>query len=766
MAKTDKSSPDIESEVQSRYKAAREHASQWREQAKECFEFYSGRHWSEDEIAKLNAESRPPIVFNKAAVLIDAILGYETNNRSETRYIPRTLDDAGLNEMITGAADFFRDQCDAEYHESDAFRDSMICGMGWSGDRLSDESNAEYDLIRERVDPFEMLWDPSSQEPNLADARYIFRKKMFDREEVEAMFPDWDGETGSVDWLLEDDWESASQVNDDPRSSYKTESGDEGNTRRNIPVIEYQYKDKEKVYIVAGPQGPIEITPEQYKEKRDEIEAAMLKVAPKQKTIYKRCFIIGGRTVKEDIFCPHGFSYHCVTGKRDRNKGYWLGMMAALLDPQKWKNKWLSQILHILNTSAKPGYDVEKSAISNMSEFLSNASKPGAVNVFEDGALQNGRATYRNPAPMPSGHEKLLEYADQSFQDVTGVNQELLGMADREQAGVLEWQRKQSAVTLLAPLFDSLRRYRKMAGRTWLYLMTQYMSDGRLIRITQDDKEQTVPFDPRWREEDVTRYDVIVDQAASAPNQKEATWQTLQTLFPLLKEALPPPIMLTLLKYSPMPESLVTKIEQQIQAMPPPPDPEQQKLEVEKQKIAMQMQAKQEELKLKAQESEQERQIELQKAQLEMQIMREKAQLEIQVQAMKADADIQTQQRKMAFDAERMELEANNTIRMKDREFEAENQRANDKAKVDYGISMMKAGKGPDGSQIDLSKIFGSDKLAQGNEKMMQLISSLQSQVKNAEAGIAELKKPRKRNIKIIRDPKTNRATGAEEIST
>jgi hypothetical protein len=79
--------------------------------------------------------------------------------------------------------------------------------------------------------------------------------------------------------------------------------------------------------------------------------------------------------------------------------------------------------------------------------------------------------------------------------NVSGVNAELLGMADREQAGVLEYQRKQSAVTLLAPLFDSFRRYRKMAGRCWLHFMQNYLTDGRLIRITMDDGGQmNVPF--------------------------------------------------------------------------------------------------------------------------------------------------------------------------------------------------------------------------------------------------------------------------------
>lgn len=661
MADTDSTS-DRDVEVQNRYKSAREHASKWRERAKECYEFYSGRHWSEEDIEKLNRENRPPIVFNRAAVLIDAVLGYETNNRTETRYIPRTLSDSRITEFLTSASDFFRDQCDAEFHESDAFRDSMICGMGWTGDRISDETNPEYDLIRERVDPFEMRWDPSAREPNLADARYLFRTKMFDRQEVRAMFPDWDGEVGSEEWMVDADFDS-DPGSTAPRQSYKT--GDtEGSTKRDIPVIEYQWKDQTTVYMVAPPDGsaPVEMTPKQFKAKKAQLDELGIKYAKKKKTEYRRKFLVGGNEVKEDVICPHGFTYHCVTGKRDRNKAQWIGIMAALLDPQKWSNKWLSQILHVLNTSAKPGYDYEKSAIEDVQKFETNAAKPGALNQFTDGALSQGRAQYRNPAPMPSGHEKLLEYANKSFQDVSGINQELLGMADREQAGVLEWQRKQSAVTLLAPLFDSLRRYRKMAGRTWLYLMTKYMSDGRAIRITQDEQEGPANFDPRWKEEDVSRYDVIIDQASTAPNQKEATWAVMQTLLPIIQDMVPPPVMLTLLEYSPMPESLVTKIKKQIQEMPPPPDPEAKKLELEQKKTEMQMQMKQsemqmtmqmkqEELKLKQQQAQLDAQIDMAKAQQEMEIEKMKAENQLKIEMVKADNQIKLDQYKAAQQA-------------------------------------------------------------------------------------------------------------------
>ena len=48
-------------------------------------------------------------------------------------------------------------------------------------------------------------------------------------------------------------------------------------------------------------------------------------------------------------------------------------------------------------------------------------------------------------------------------------------------------RRKQAAMTVLATLFDALRRYRKESGRTMAKYIVEYMSDGRLVRILAGD---------------------------------------------------------------------------------------------------------------------------------------------------------------------------------------------------------------------------------------------------------------------------------------
>lgn len=482
-------------EIRQRYEAARSHASKWREEAREAFDIYAGKQWSESDRQKLIEQQRVPVTFNRVAILLDAVIGYEVNNRQETRYIPRTPGDAKVNELLTEAARYFRDQCDAEFEESDAFRDMLISGMGWTNDRLTDERNPAYDLVRDRVDPLRMLWDPSSRKPNLEDARYVFYETTYSKAEAQALVPEWDGEYVHADWLGESFEDQAGTEN--PRDSYKA-SDSENAAHRTVRVLEYQYVDDEVQHVIADPEtGEQRVIDEDQWLGLSEEEAKALSPlhSTRRKREWKRVFMIGSEPFPKKHPYPNGPTYHCVTGKRDRNTGHWFGLVRSLKDPQMWSNKWLSQMMHILNTSAKPGYDVEKGAIDNVASFETKAAKPGAINIFTDGALQQGRVQRREAVGLPPDLANLLEYANESMQNVSGVNAELLGMADREQAGVLEYQRKQSAVTLLAPLFDSFRRYRKIAGRCWLYFMQNYLTDGRLIRITKDDGGQmNVPF--------------------------------------------------------------------------------------------------------------------------------------------------------------------------------------------------------------------------------------------------------------------------------
>lgn len=625
----------LEREIADAWQEARDHWRGWRREAVEAYAFYAGHQWDREALEYLKSMNRPAVTFNRVAPLIDAVVGHENNNRAEVRYIPRSMGDAAVNEMLTNASDYFRDKCDAKHHESYAFRDTLICGVGWTMTGLSDLDNEDYDLVCPRIDPLEMLPDPRSREPNFGDARYVLREKRMTRAEIKTLWPDHDPGDREPEWAAGADDAGSASLTDRNAYDDRSESRVE---RKGFLVLEYWSRETEVFYVVTRPDTgeTVEIDSEAYEEQKDDIKKLGMSCVMKRRTTWRRAFQIGNEIVQDDSPSPRHCAYQAITGKLDANAGTWFGICRALIDPQRWANKWLSQMIHIINSNSQGGMMLEKSAVESIAEFEERWTDPSGIVWLQDGAISKKTFAPKPPPTYPAGVERLFQIAETAFMHVSGVNAELLGLADRQQAGVLEWQRKQSAVTMLAPLFDSLSRFRLRQGRTWLYYMTTFMADGRLVRIVSDDgKTGWVPFNP-----DTLEYDVVVDQSATAPNQKEQTWGVLQSLLPMLSKVLPPEALMVFLPYTPLPDSLNTKLMEhmaQAKQKPPPPDPKM----------------------MEAQASIQADQAKLQ-AQLQMQAQKQRA--DMQLQQEKAAADLQIERERiagqMALKREQVNLEA------------------------------------------------------------------------------------------------------------
>jgi hypothetical protein len=117
----------------------------------------------QDKKPILQDAKRPIVIFNRVGTTVDCVAGQEVGNRQEVQFLPRRQGVVKKNELLTSAAKWFCQQCDAEDEESDAFRDLVVCGMGWTETRLDYRDNLEGDPKVDRVDPLEMVWDSGAK---------------------------------------------------------------------------------------------------------------------------------------------------------------------------------------------------------------------------------------------------------------------------------------------------------------------------------------------------------------------------------------------------------------------------------------------------------------------------------------------------------------------------------------------------------------------------------------------------------------------------
>ncbi|MBX4336461.1 portal protein [Bartonella raoultii] len=544
------------------------HVEKWRKNAQEDYDFYNGRQWNEQDLAVLHEQNRPVMTFNRIAPLINAVVGAERNNKRQVQFIPRQEGAAFANQILTGAAEWFRDEADGEYEDSDAFQDSIICGMGWTDTRLDYEEDPQGKPVIARLDPMKMVWDASAVKPNLIDAQrlwYIDEKPLAVAQE---MFPHVHWSDLHADWVK---YSSLQTINNNKIHNYypDTQEPISAQSPKMVTLAECRWFEREVVYKVVDPlRGKLIDYSEQdfnnLQKAFPDIQATKVR-----KKVVKRAFL--GKKLLEAPDKPlvpsNQLGWECITGTFDKLSRQFYGIVRPTKDPQRWANKYFSQIMHLLNSQSKGGIMAERDAFDDDRQALESWARADSITWLKSGAVSGGRIQPKPVAQFPQGFFQLFNEAKAALEHVTGLSAEFIGTRAVNQPGILEEQRRQSSLNLLASFFDGLRRYRQRQGKIILYLIQNYLSDGRLVRIAGDENAQYVPL----TREMVTslEYDIVVDDAPTSLNEKERTFALIMQLLPLMQNFATPEIMLDLLRYSPLPASLIHKIALKAQKQSP-----------------------------------------------------------------------------------------------------------------------------------------------------------------------------------------------------
>jgi hypothetical protein len=278
---------------------------------------------------------------------------------------------------------------------------------------------------------------------------------------------------------------------------------DPHNVRRNVRVLERQYKKLDKAeHFVNVRTSDLRQIPSEWDRDRISryLEAAGPDISVVKKLIRRiRWTVTADNLVLHDDWSPYKH-FTVVPYFPYFRYGKTIGLVENLIGSQELLNKTSSQELHVVNTTANSGWKVKKGALVNMSieELEMKGAQTGIVLELDDPAS----AEKITPNATPQGLDRISYKAEEHIKGISGVSDSMQGF-DREDVAAKAIQTKRSAgSTNLSKPMDNLGRSDYILARNVLDIVQAYYIEERMFTITHNDpsKEPETVAVNQWDE--------------------------------------------------------------------------------------------------------------------------------------------------------------------------------------------------------------------------------------------------------------------------
>lgn len=596
-----KTPQEILDEFQTRAQEFLDVKEHWREtEVIDGFGVYDGSgQWLQEDYDKQVKDGMPVVTINKASPVIDAVSGFQIQNRFTATYQPRQIGDEGDEEQVNivqNTVEYIEEDSGIPHEDSIAFRDMTICGVGATNHDIEyEEDNVNGDAKGWRIFPYLLLFDIAARGKNLRDANWCAEAKIISSHTAEQEIADANGD---------DDALVAASATDHRFLEYFDNTQLEGKL---AVAFDYQWRDKEIIWRARNPfldyQGGdplldnyladaierfdfttedtlLVLTSQQKTEFAEELEALGIELkAKKQRRFrYYRARIIGNTIVEiTDSLSQKGFSIKLMTGKFDEKNQCHYGMMRAIKEAQRLLNLAVSDYQGFLTTIPKGGVEMEYDAVDDLNAFRDTYTKAKDIVIYAEGGLNKTRP--KQTPPVPDGLMGMIDFAINSIMEVVGVTPSFMGEMDsKELTGKLQAQLVRTGLSVLALYFDAFRFYIHDRGKLMIDIVRVLADndDGRLVRnVIGKGNEKYL----RLLKEDISsEYDIIVGEAPQTPNERQETFEKLMELTAMLA---PKGIDLTsiAIPFSPLKKDERDAVMELMKPQPEPePDPLQQGL--------------------------------------------------------------------------------------------------------------------------------------------------------------------------------------------
>lgn len=482
-------------ETWARYAYARDRGHlDFMNKADKCDNFFAGKQWNDQDLARLKAQRRPALTINKVLSTLSTIMGEQIYNRTEVLFRPRAGAPAEVAEALTKVWMQISANNQLPWVRSDVFCDGIIRSRGFYDVRLSFTDSMMGEIEITQMNSKNVVIDPDAEEYDPDRWADVMVTKWLTYQDIVTLYNEDDADylkhhtSGSYTF----DFDSTERMRDrfaGPylQGMYYGHTDDHG-LERNIRVLERQYRrlDKQEhfVDVTTGDMRPV---PQSWD--RNRIAAMLEKMQGQVAVVDKltkriRWTVTAGNVVLHDDWSPYKH-FTVVPYFPYFRYGKTIGLVENLLGPQEILNKVSSQELHVINTTANSGWRVKRNSLVNMSieELEQRGAETGLVLEWDGDAPPDKI----QPNQVPTGLDRLTYKAEEHIKGISGVSDSMQGF-DREDvaAKAIAYKQQRGAVNLVKAM-DNLERTDWILARNVLDIVQEYYTEHRIINITHDN---------------------------------------------------------------------------------------------------------------------------------------------------------------------------------------------------------------------------------------------------------------------------------------
>jgi hypothetical protein len=453
--------------------------------------FYDGTgQWEALDLRVLQERAQLPITVNICKGFIDNLSGVEIQSRYRTacRSDSHNPKDDKLAEALTHLLFYIQEHQELPYKGSLKFRDSLICGIGWSH-LYKEDGEVFYDYVH----PFNIIPDPDDLTPQYNAMKYVCRKLWMDPKTVKARWPkvaqdiDFGGEFSYYDGLYSPELM-------DRNSAYTDYSNYTGVNQNRVLVVEVQYKVPHKIYSGTDSNGRFfetfnldtaeELLGEKENLNTDEGRTTGERI---MRTLFLDNTLLEHAPLDATFPDQHDFSYIPIVFQRRFRTGVPYGLLESMKDIQRDCNVRVTKSVYAINSARVifEGNPMLGKDIETIRKELKTADS--VIALPKDSKFQ-----LSSNAQMGEEQLKIVELYLNLIQRVTGIYDEMLGIQTNATSGVAQNMRQVNSVRNNVFAFDNFSQMKKRESRFILNIIQASSEMNAAVELLTPQEREVI----------------------------------------------------------------------------------------------------------------------------------------------------------------------------------------------------------------------------------------------------------------------------------